>query len=192
MSQFWLRRYTSEEDRSITVSGPVHQLLSNSKIVTNIYKVYGAPIEDLPSVTDVKTYIEGEERNGVHITREESRALKEYDAPSQIPLADIAETSKDTLHKGVYLNPKRGSFDGDPRDWSFRRGEEIITATIKDKEFLDLCAKGEYRLNFSDLLTVDLLERQRVIGTRVLKPVYEIVRVSDYIPGAQQQPLDLS
>ena len=54
------------------------------------------------------------------------------------------------LHPGVYLNPKRGSFDGDPKDWSFRRGDEIVVATIRDKDFLDKCQNGEYRLNHSD------------------------------------------
>jgi hypothetical protein len=185
-------RYTSFEDKSISVNGPVHQLLSNSRVTNNIYKIYAAPMEDSSSVTDVSTYLEGDEENTeVKVTREEVPVLREYVNPAPVPV-EPDEVVKETIHEDVFLNPKRGAFDGDPRDWSFRRGDEIITATIKDKDFLDFCIKGEYRLNHNDLLKVDLLERQRVVGTKVLKPVYEIIRVKDYIKGAQQQVFDLN
>jgi hypothetical protein len=96
------------------------------------------------------------------------------------------EIVKEHIQQGVYLNPKRGSFENDPRDWSFYRGSEVITATIKDKLFLKDYSKGRYRLNSSDLLTVDLLERQTVVGTIVKKPAYEILRVTNYVKGPEQ------
>src|SRR5258707_3043982 len=40
-------RYTSIEDKSINVTGPVHQLLSNPSITTNIVNIYIAPLEQL-------------------------------------------------------------------------------------------------------------------------------------------------
>ena len=52
-------RYTAVDDNSFTVTGQVHQLLSNSSITNNIYKIYGGPLQDIPSVEDVATYIEG-------------------------------------------------------------------------------------------------------------------------------------
>ena len=91
----------------------------------------------------------------------------------------------------MFLNPKRGSFDGDPKDWSFWKGDQIIVATIKDKDFLRACVEGIYRLNGSDLLTVDLLEKQRIIGTQVLKPSYEITRVIEYKKGDYQPVLSI-
>lgn len=151
-------RYTSGDDKSITVDASVHQLLSNSSITNNIYKVYVTPMEDQSSITDIKTYIEGQEQTQVVVSREDVPAMREFVNPSAIPTETAKETIKEFVHQGVYLNPKRGAFDGDAKDWSFRRGQEIVVATIKDKEFLDRCMKGEYRLNFSDLLTVDLLE----------------------------------
>jgi hypothetical protein len=48
-------------------------------------------------------------------------------------------------------------------------------------------SSGAKRLNESDLLTVDLLERQRVTGTKVQKPVYEIIKVTDYKRGSQDE-----
>jgi hypothetical protein len=183
-------RYTSIEDKSITVSGAVHKLLVNPKITNNIYKIYATPLEELPQVEDVKTYIAGDEKSEVTVTKSELPMIKEFVNPSALP-SDVGEMTKETLHKDVYLNPKRGSFDGDPKNWSFQRGDEIITATIKDKDFIERCSNGEYRLNHSDLLTVELLEKQKVVGTTVHKPVYEIVKVTDYTAGAQQQPLPL-
>jgi len=181
-------RYTAVDDRSITVAGPVHKLVSNSSITNNIYRVYGAPIERQESISDVKTYIEDHGESEVVVTRDEVPALKEYLSQGEIQGTEIV---KEHTHSGVYLNPKRGAFDGDPRDWSFRRGGEIVVATIKDVGFLEKCAKGEYRLNHSDLLIVDLLERQRVEGTTVLKPVYEILRVTNYVRGPEQSTLEI-
>lgn len=184
-------RYTAGDDNSLTVSGPVHQLLSNSSITQNIFKVYGTPLEDIPSVQDVATYLDGDQSTRVEVTRDEVPILREFANPSSLPLLGSPEIVKEHLHPDVYLNPKRGSFDGDPRDWSFRRGDEIVTATIKDRDFLDRCEKGEYRLNAADLLIVDLLEKQKVVGTKVHKPTYEIVKVKDYIKGVVQQELGL-
>jgi hypothetical protein len=183
-------RYTAFDDRSITVAAPVHQLISNSNITNNIYKVYAAPIEQQISITDVKTYIEDRQDSEVIITKDEVPALKEY--LSDLGEAQGTEIVKEHTHHGVYLNPKRGAFDGDPKEWSFRRGgSEVIVATIKDRDFLEKCTKGEYRLNHSDLLIVDLLEKQRIQGTTVLKPLYEILRVTSYIKGPEQAPLNI-
>src|SRR3990172_3791232 len=183
-------RYTAGDDRSVTVNGSVHRLVSNPTITNNIYKVYAAPMEQQPSVTDVKTYIEGSQQSEVKVTRDEVPAIREFVSPSPLP-TDRAETIKETTQHDVYLNPKRGSFDADPKDWSFKRGDQIVVATIKDKTFLQQYRNGEYRLNHADLLVVDLLERQRVIGTEVMKPTYEIIKVKNYIKGAHQEPLDL-
>jgi hypothetical protein len=183
-------RYTTIDDKSFTVNGPVHKILSNNSITTNIFKIYGTPLEEMPSVTDVETYIDGDDSTKVQVTRDEIPAIREFANPAALP-SDVSETVKESLQSDVYLNPKRVAVDGDPRDWSFHRGESIITATIKDKDFMERCAKGEYRLHSSDLLTVDLLEKQRVTGTKVMKPTYEIIKVKSYILGMQQKELDL-
>lgn len=182
-------RYTASDDRSVTVTGQVHQLVSNPNITNNIYKVYAAPLEQRISITDVKTYIEDHQESEVVITKDEVPALREYVANAD-PARDN-EVVKEHIHHDVYLNPKRGAFDGDSRDWSFRRGGDIVVATIRDRGFLDKCATGEYRLNHSDLLIVDLLEKQRIQGTIVMKPAYEILRVTSYVKGPEQTVLDL-
>ena len=181
-------RYTSQEDNSITVGGNVHTLLSNASITQNIYQIYGPPMSEEPAIDDVKTYIEGDEMSAVIVKRDEVPVIKEFAMPSPTP-ANAMEKVKETMHYGVFLNPKRGAFGNDPKDWSFWRGDEVITATIKDNHFLNDYANGDVRLNESDLLTVDLLERQKVRGTKVLKPSYEIVKVTDYQKGESQPKL---
>jgi hypothetical protein len=182
-------RYTAGDDKSITVNAPVHQLFSNPKITNHIYNVYAAPMEDQSSVIDVRTYVEGKAETEVLFQRSEVPAIREFRDPS-VKTETKNEIVKEHIQEGVFLNPKRGSFENDPRDWSFYRGkDEIITATIKDKVFLQDYADGKYRLHSSDLLTVDLLERQTVVGTIVKKPVYEILRVTNYIKGPEQKAL---
>jgi hypothetical protein len=178
-------RYTAHNDTSITVNAPVHQLFSNANITNHIYQVYAAPMEQQSSVDDVKTYIEGAPQTEVQVSRNEVPILKEA-ADTAPPPVYGNEIVKESVHKGVYLNPKRGSFENDPRDWSFYKGDEIITPTIKDKLFLKDYAEGLYRLNYTDLLTVDLLERQTVVGTIVKRAVYEVLRVTNYIKGPTQ------
>lgn len=182
-------RYTGLDDKSITVNAPVHQLFSNARITNHIYNVYAAPMEGKSAVTEVKTYIEGSSSTEVVVNREDVPSIKEFGEALPDQLAPN-EITKEHIQQGVYLNPKRGSFENDPRDWSFYRGRsEIITATIKDRIFLQDYADGKFRLHSSDLLTVDLLERQTVVGTIVKKPVYEILRVTNYIKGPEQQRL---
>jgi hypothetical protein len=182
-------RYTAGDDKSITVNTPVHQLFSNSRITNHIYNVYGAPMEDQSSVTDVKTYVEGKSDTEVVFDRSEVPVIREF-MDTSVRLTSDNEIVKEHIQEGVFLNPKRGSFENDPRDWSFYRGrKDVITATIKDKGFLQDYADGKYRLLSSDLLTVTLLERQTVEGTIVKKPVYEILRVTNYIKGPEQKTL---
>jgi hypothetical protein len=180
----------SVDDRSITVDRSVKALLSSQSITNNIYKIYANPLQEQPNVKDVKTYLREDEAKAITVSREELPSFKEFANPSPEP-TDMLETVKETTHTGVFLNPKRGAFGDDPKDWSFYRGEEIITATIKDKEFLARYSEGEVRLNQSDLLTVDLLERQKVKGTIVQRPTYEVLRVTSYVKGARQENLPL-
>ncbi len=151
-----------------------------------MYNIFIPPMEQ-GNIKDIKTYIEGDENKAVTVTREDIPVIREFISSLQV---DATEKIKDTLHNGVFLNPKRGAFGDDPKDWSFWRGDQIITATIRDRDFLKRYARGETRLNESDLLIVDLLERQRVKGTKVLKPLYEVVRVIDYQKGPEQTRLD--
>lgn len=180
-------RYTSKDGTSFTVKQEVHVLLSNPNIVQNVFNIY-APMLENPGISDIKTFMNGEEKGTeVSVKADEVGPMREF--AEAVKEASESETTKEVTTTGVLLNPKRGAFEDDPKDWSFRRGGEIITATIKDREFLAKYAAGVIRLNSSDLLTVELLERQKLKGTIVQKPSYEIIKVTDYKKGPTQSKL---
>ncbi len=61
---------------------------------------------------------------------------------------------EENIQENVLLNPKRGAFEGDGSQWSFHRGSEVITATVRDQKFLKQIELGEIRPNHSDLMKV--------------------------------------
>jgi hypothetical protein len=183
-------RYASD-DSSITVGKDVHTLLQHPVITQNIYNVFGKPLEK-ESVTKIKSYLKGEEeQTEIVIAKDEVPALKEFATNPGLPALLIAAAPELTdEHESVaYLNPKRGAYDGDGVSWSFHRGSEIITATIKDTDFLMKVERGDIRPNHKDLLKVLLLEKQRVVGTEVKAPSYEVIKVLDYQLAPSQQSL---
>lgn len=109
-------------------------------------------------------------------------------------LADGLPTEDNKLVENtteVYLNPKRGSFEGEANSWSFRRGanRDIITATFKDEAFLNRLKVGEIRLFSNDLLKVKLLERQHIFGQEIQGSQYEISEVIEYKKAPEQPTL---
>jgi hypothetical protein len=179
-------RYTTDDGTSFTVKKSVHALLSNISIVQNIYEIYGPPMINDPSVRSIKTYSEGQEDRAVTVSRSEVETIEDFAESVALLSPEAPEIVRDVVHHDVLLNPKRGAFGNDGRDWSFWRGDGIVTANVKDKSFLEKIASGEYRLNESDLLTVMMVEHRRVIGTAIKKPTYEVVEVTDYKKGPTQ------
>ena len=90
----------------------------------------------------------------------------------------------------IYLQFKRGSFDGDGSNWSFRLGggdkDTIITAAIKDDIFLEKVKLGAIRPNYRDLLKVKLRITQKMKNEELLSPLYEIIRVLQYNEAPKQ------
>lgn len=177
-------RYTSDNN-SISVTGPVHKLLQNPTITNNIYLTFGKPLER-ENVEDVESYLANDETTKVVVTKEDAPALKEFAAPG----AFQSEQEKDDTRivSGVYLNPRRGAYSGDGKQWSFHRGKNTITANVKDERFLKKVQSGEIRPHYTDLMTVTLAEKQKVTGTKV-SVSYEILSVDDYEFGGKQQQL---
>lgn len=170
-------RYTVEGD-SISVSGNVHQLIQNQTVVNNVQQVYLVPFAD-PRVTAVKSYLDGEQQSAteVRVTKEEAATLA---PPSDAGRPqEMTTTNVSTL----LLSPKRGSFDGDGSNWSFRcGGRGIIKATIRDGDFLKRVANGEIRPHSSDVLRAEVEEHQRVQDGKI-QSTFDVLRVVDYVPG---------
>ncbi|MBC7929761.1 MAG: hypothetical protein H7Z38_04250, partial [Rubrivivax sp.] len=180
-------RYSSDNN-SVTVGKEVHGLIQNSTVTQNIYHVYGKPLEK-ENVDRIDSYLKGEkEETKVEITKADAPAIKEF--TSSVGELLPAEQGEEIVKENVttmFLNPKRGAFEGDGSSWSFHKGSEVITATIKDALFLSKVASGEIRPNHHDLMEVEIVEKQKVVGTTVKAPVYEITKVVKYTVGSPAQ-----
>lgn len=169
-------RYTVG-DGNVSVSGNVHQLVQNPTIVQNIQNVYGTPLAD-PNISAVKSFLEGREvETEVRVEKDD---LSELGLPSTAPLDRALSVVSNTTT--VLLNPKRIALDGEGRNWSFNRGDHILTATIRDADFLRRVSSGETRLGHTDVLKVELQETQRIEGGKI-RASNEVLRVLQHIPG---------
>ncbi len=179
------------DNQVIEINGGVQNLYQNCVFPSNLTIIYGNAL-DKPKRQKVKSYLKGDDESVVEVTKDDVPALKEIPAP---PVD--AEPEESIEHTDVvFLNPKRGSFEGEGDKWSFRKGGrqgEVIKANIKDECFLKKLVNGEYRLNGGDVLKVELHEKQKVVGNQI-RTTNDIVRVLDYKPapnGPRQALLNL-
>jgi hypothetical protein len=169
-------RYTGEENNSITVNDKVHNIFQNSNVQKLIYNVYGSSF-DKEQINEIHSFIKSEEKTSKEsVKKSEALYFKTY-ASLSLPILD----SEDDITNEIilFLNPKRGSFEGDANSWSFRVGNDIITATIKDEDFLEKLKIGTIRLYSGDVIKARLLQKQKRSGT----VTYDIINVDEYIPS---------
>ncbi len=181
-------RVFSDDTTSVTINGKVHRLYINPKIQQNIYRVYGAPSEK-EGIDKIESYLrEDVENTKVEIEKKEFPYFKTYATSEILGASEIVENTSI-----MFLNPKRGSYEGEGTSWSFRKGsnrEDIVRVTnIRDKDFLSQIEKGEIRLHHDDLLKVELLEKQKIVGQAVVSITYEILKVLDYQKAPEQKSL---
>lgn len=82
------------------------------------------------------------------------------------------------------LSPKRGSYSGEEKQYTFMFGDnKYWPTTIDDKEFTDKIKAGEIRLHYKDRLRVKMNAVQKVSKTdnRILNE-YIIEKVLKYTP----------
>jgi hypothetical protein len=178
----------SSDDNSTTVGENVHKMMQNVNIKSDVVNIINTPLIH-HDITSISSYLKNHENDSrVQFGEKEAAAIKQY-GKSEIPV-----TSETVVHESTfitYLNPKRGSFEGAPRDWRFGKGEETITATIKDDTFLQKLQNGDIRLYVNDRLKVKLLERQKLQGNEVVSTTYEVLKVLEYKESPRQESLSL-
>jgi hypothetical protein len=183
MSEDTYRYYSDDHRRHIDVKAPVHTLIQNTTVHNHIDNAVGAPVEK-GDVSAVVLKPKGARRGAVRVGKKQVAAIKEFRKRKDVTQAEN-EVTNETV---VFLQPKRGAFDAEGRNWSFHKGKEIITANIKDEAFLDHYRKGEFRLHHTDILKVKLVEHQKIKSGK-LQTTYDITEVLDYTPGEFQARL---
>jgi hypothetical protein len=177
-------RYTAG-DKSITVNAPVHKLVQNNEVTINVYNSFAKPLEET-GFEAVESYLEGsEQQTRSTVTKDDISALRAFASSTR-----GEERLQENLQENVLLNPKRGAFEGDGSSWSFHRGSDVITATIRDQSFLKKIEMGEIRPNHADLMRVTIKETQKIVGTQIKSAKYEILEVAEYKIGPRQMNMD--
>ena len=76
-------RYTSQDDKSITVNGSVHSIQQSNRNKRYFFKVYVTPMQDQPSIDDVKTYLKGHEESAIVVGRNDIDSIRDFSAPTR-------------------------------------------------------------------------------------------------------------
>lgn len=184
-------KYTPIEGESVTVIEKVHNLYQDNRIQQNIYRGIGKSLE-FPSVTSIESYLsDDKEKTTVNYNKNNVTDMKEYSI-AEIPSHEEEQILENPIV--AYIHPKRGSYEGEPNSWSFRRGDsdnDLIKVDISDESFLAKIKTGEYRPHWEDVILANLIEKQRKIGTKICRPTYQLVKVVEINKKPEQFKLDL-
>lgn len=180
----------SNSDNSVTVNGSVHNLLQNPVIHARAVLVFGNPVQQ-EGVAELDTYLKDRrDETEVKITREDAEVFQVFSGV-KIPDAEPIR-EEESAPTSYFLHPKRLSAEGEPNEWSFRSGKDIITIDkISDTVFLGRVKRGEYRLSSNDLIEALVVLKQKISGTRILSESKEIIRVVSYKAAPAQGELFL-
>lgn len=179
--------YSNENGEKIVVSMEEHKLVQSPLIQNNFYNCTIAPLEKFPNTSAVSIKINKEDAPEQRFIHADKKAFKEY------ANAELFEDVEDniTTMDGVLLKPKRGSYSGTDRSYSFIIGDtNIWPVTIEDENFLRLLQSGDIRLYAEDVLKVDLELRQTKDSTNKIRTNYAITKVNKYIRYEKSKQLD--
>ncbi len=178
-------KITANNDNSITVGKKTYSLFQNNTVQQSIYNIYGNFLSK-EGVNSVKSHLKDKKEETVVSVKKED--VPYFNPANTIPQEDGSGNQKKNITQ-CFLKPKRISVEGEPDNWSFRKGgETVITTTIKDMNFLEKIKKGEIRLYKEDLLEVNLLEIQTIKDSEIVVK-YEVMQVVNYIKSPSQQTL---
>lgn len=166
-------KITNYQGVSTIVNGNVYNLFTNQNVTKPLLKGFTDLLGE-EGVEEMQSYIKDEEEFSQTITKTDYEHLKTFYENITKGEEDVNESIR-----VAYLKFKRGSFDGEGNNWSFKIGDNIIVATIKDEKFLEKIKRGEIRPSHIDIFKVKLLERQKRVGFDI-KTTYEILEVIEY------------
>jgi hypothetical protein len=169
-------RYTNEDGSQIIINDKVDKLYNNPTIHNHFYQAY-KPLEK-PGIDGIESYLKEEKENKATFEKSDAELAKKY-TESELP--EQIDESKNTIYE-TYLNFKRGSYEGEHWQWSFRKGDKVIIAAIKDQKFLQQIKSGEIRPFQKDLLRVKMIEKYNMSGTEIKDSSHEIIEVIEYKP----------
>jgi len=181
--------YISPSGEELEVTMAEHRLVQSPIIQNNYYNCTITPFEKFPATTEVSFTTTNDENFEQIITKEDVEAIETY---GRSELTAETEDNITTL-KGVYLKPKRGSYSGEEKAYSFIMGDSNVLwpVTIDDEEFLKRLHSGEIRLYSEDVLKVDLEIKQKKDAENKISTSYSIKLVTEYIKFEKPKQLEI-
>ena len=174
-------RYTNKNGQSFTTNEKVNKLYNNCVIQNNKYQGFGKLLQQ-KGIDEINTYIKDDIKSLGTIKKEDVEALKNFFEMSG------EENIINESEGEIYLRFKRGSFDGDGNNWSFRisnKDKDVIVAAVKDDIFLKKVRTGEIRPNHKDTFKVILKTKQKMKNEELITS-YEIMKVLEYTEALKQ------
>lgn len=181
--------YVSPTGEQLEVSMAEHKLVQSPIIQNNYYNCTVTPFNKFPSTTGVSFKTSDGDSVEQVVTKEDIADIEAY-AKEEL-LSEIDDNIN--VLSGVYLKPKRGSYSGEEKAYSFIMGDSNVLwpVTIDDENFLQKLHNGEIRLYSEDVLKVDLEVRQKKDQDNKISASYSIKSVIEYIEFEKPRQLTL-
>lgn len=181
--------YTSPTGEELEVTLGEHRLVQSPIIQNNYYNCTVAPFEKF-AATEAVVFSSAENPDDQQIITKEDREFIEEYVRTEL-LEDVEDNI--THLNGIFLKPKRGSYSGEEKAYSFVMGDNNVLwpVTIDDENFLRKLRSGDIRLHAEDVLKVNLEINQKKDVTNKVISSYAIKEVSEYIKFEKPRQLGL-
>lgn len=177
--------YTMPDGGKFEVSIEEHRLVQSPLVQVNYFNSVIIPLKRFPDASRVSIY-EGSEENGLYVTQQDVEIFETY--LGETLLEDVEENVQKLPN--VYIKPKRGSYSGEDKAYSFYMGESILYPTsIEDLKLLEKLKDGSLRLFHEDVLKVDLEIRQKKDYQNKILNSYVITNLIEYIEFKKPQQI---
>jgi len=169
--------YINEAGEELEVTMPEHRLVQSPLVQINFYNGVVAPLEKFPTAGSVTINVEAD-NSVVTLDENDKKDFEEY---ARTELLEEVEENVTSLNN-IFIKPKRGSYSGEEKAYSFFFGESILyPTTIEDEDFLEMLKSGTIRLFHEDVLKVNLEIIQKKDVTNKLINHYSIKKLLEYI-----------
>jgi len=182
--------YESPSGEKLEISMATHRLVQSPVIQNNYYNCTIAPLDKFPTAIAVSIEFADPECAPQKFIREDQPFFEQY-ANAEL-LEDVEEST--SMLSGVFLKPKRGSYSGEEKQYSFIMGENNVLwpVTIDDEGFLQKLRSGELRLFAEDVLRVDLEVKQKKDSSNKIITAYSIKKITEYSKYEKPRQLSMS
>lgn len=180
--------YISPTGEKLEVSMAEHKLVQSPLIQNNYYNCTVAPFNKFPATTEVSFKTADEDSVEQIIKKEDIEFIEKY---AHTELFEETEDNVSVL-ENIYLKPKRGSYSGEEKAYSFIMGDNNVLwpVTIDDENFLKKLHSGEIRLYAEDVLKVNLEIKQKKDSSNKIASTYSIKLVKEYMPFEKPKQME--